>query len=166
MSSSCSIHLVIVKKDADIKRLAGLIEPAELCKTVLRTSEDIALLFSAKLELFSIVPDFYSESLGLAPFFSSDKFYLSKAERIEIQKNIRKIILEKVDPKASAIIKVMFNEKSRLSETLAKFLEAEMIDLAVALRNRKGKLEKFFLGSVTRGLMESYSGNLLILPPV
>lgn len=166
MASSCTVPMVVVKKDGEIKKLAGLIEPADLCKRVFRTSEEVSALFTAMLEFFSIVPDIYSENLGIAPFFPTDKFYLSQDEKIEMQKNIRQLILEEVDPKASPIIKVMFNEKGRLSDTLARFLEAEMVDLAVALRHRKGKLENFFLGSVTRGLMESYSGNLLILPPV
>lgn len=165
MASSCTVPLFITKKDGEVNRLAGLLDPTDLPEKIFRVSEELAFLFSSELQFLSIIPDYYTERLGIGSVFPNARFLLSKIEKLEIQKNIRKLIEDKVAPKSSAIVKVLFDDQTRLSDTLAKDLEAERIDFAVTLRHKKGKIEKFLLGSVSRGLMESFSGNLLILPP-
>lgn len=164
--ASCPVPLLIIKKPFEEPKVAALIDPNGDLATAVNWAEELSLLLSSNLTVISLFPDIaYHYANFLKQISGPDLPALSKEQKDNIVKavtdNIRNIVTKHI----SAHIRVEFNQEKRVAYHLNSILLDEKIDLAVMKRHQANLLEKIFIGSETRRLLDLYNGNLFILPP-
>lgn len=140
--SSNEIPLLVVNRPMEIGKIAGLIEAEYPVPEIFKVAEELSSQFSAKVEYISVKTESGTESQDLE---SSMRRYM------------------RPDAEAGFREEVLTDES--ISHALPRILGEEGIDLAILCRSRKSLIEKIFLKSVSRQVLENYSGNFLLLPP-
>ncbi len=156
MIASSKVPLVVIKKHFQVKKLAGLIDPVDPNEKIFEACEELSFLLSAQPEFIAMLPN-------MSPDFWVPGFSLSAAEKIQLLARTRDLILEKLDSHLSAVIKVHFSESKNLADDLSAVMAREKIDLGVLSKHKRGTVEKFFIGSIARRLLDSFDGNLLLI---
>lgn len=160
--ASSDVPVLVVNKIGKFNDVAGLIDPATPSKKTIAAAEELSYLLSSKLELMSVIPDIDSLSLTYVPYLKTTLVF-SEEEKNTIRNRLTEEILQKSDPHAKATIKVEITHK-KIPEALLELLRYSQVDFAVMTRHNRGVMEKIFIGSVTRGVLEGFKGNLLVLP--
>jgi nucleotide-binding universal stress UspA family protein len=159
--SSATIPVLIANKDFDVERVAGLIDPYRPEKKLFSVTEEFGYLCSGDVEFISVFPD--DVNVVESSTHSYSVVRLTEEKKKEVKNKFEKALKENADPRAEAKFRVeTTNEGS--AKKLVKILTEDRIDLAIMTKHQKGKIEKFFLGSVTKGVFDQWKGNLLILP--
>lgn len=162
--SSSNLPLLIVKGPFHIDKVAGLIEATRPLEEIFSATEEFGFLFNAQIEFHSFQQDIGAIAQGQILTKSKGFTRFEPEEIVEVQKAMEACIRRFMDPHSKATIRTEVSEE-RVPYALRKMLEQNAVDLAVISRNQRNLLEKFFIGSVTRRLLEIYSGNMLVLPP-
>lgn len=163
--SSSKVPVLIVKKDLDIKKVAGLVDPEEPFKEIITLGEEISFLLSAELQLVVLVQDLSAKysKFYLAP--PGEHFTYTPEERGNIISNLKRMLSEMVDPHSKSTFNIKITENPSVSSSLNEMLVENDIGLGILRRHNRTLMENFILGSVTKRMIENFEGNLLILPP-
>lgn len=161
MISSSPIPVYVVKTDKPISNVVGLLDPASVSKKVVSTSEELSFLLSTKVSFLSVVPDI---SLYNTTLMAEDMmFAFNEEQKKSIEKNLRSKVSTLLDPHLKSELQVIVSNVS-VSDSILDELEDQKFDLAVLSRHNRSAMEKFFIGSVGRRILERFKGNLIVLP--
>jgi nucleotide-binding universal stress UspA family protein len=165
MISSTEIPVLVINGTLNPQRIAGLVDPEYPVKTIFPLGEELSFLFSSELQFISAHQDISTHLVRLAPIATLNQYGYSADERGKITSSIESRIKEKLDPHSKAKVNVEITQEDSISDYLLKKLQDEKIDLVVMTRHHHHALDQFFIGSITRRILERYKGNLFILPP-
>lgn len=162
----CPVPLLIIKKPFESPKVAALVDPNGDLTTALQWAEDISLLFSSNITAISLFPDVtYHYANFLKQITGPTLPVLTPEQKNNIVKAITENLRAKITKHTKPHIRVEINEEKKVAYHLNSILVDEHIDLAVMKRHQTNLLEKIFIGSETRRLLDLYNGNLFILPP-
>lgn len=162
MVESSTVPLMVVKEFKNTKKVAGLIDPNDVSEKVINTVSELSDLYSTRPEFISVWPDLYSP-YRLNQFIDPYVTFTDE-ERDKIKNLVHERVLEKLGSNASkATITVDITQKD-IADALNDKIKVNQIDLAILVRHHKGVLERYFLGSTTRKVMNQMSSSLLIIP--
>lgn len=164
LASSSEIPLLIVKGPFQLDKVAGLIEATRPLEEIFDATEEFGFLFNAQIEFLSFQQDIGAiAQSNLLP--KTKGFTRFEPEEIDAVKRAMEVCIRRfMEPESKATIRTEVSEE-RTPYALRRMLEVNSVDLAVISRNQRNFLERIFIGSVTRRLLEIYSGNILVLPP-
>lgn len=165
MISTNELPLLVINKALDVKKVAGLIETEHPVKKIFATTEELGFLFSAEMEFISVWQDIGALYTGPFPVRPENYARFTEGEIIEVKKTMENRIKEFMDPHSQASIRAEIVMDKSISGALTRILNEESVDLAILSRNRQNIIEKVFIGSVARRVLETYQGNFLVLPP-
>lgn len=164
--STSKVPVLVIKKPFTSKHVSVLADPEANLKELLRFSEKLSTLLSAKLTVISLYdayqPRFVSEGQFSIPL---SRISLSDEKREEIEKSIRERIGRCLAESSKAEVQVESAYEKKLTGHLTSILMGNHTDFVVMRRHDKGTVEKFLLGSETRRMLEAFEGNVLVLPP-
>lgn len=162
MIASSPIPVLVVKDNTEITNITCLLDPAKISKRSLEVTKDLGHTFAATKRFLSYIADLCSESLISMPFvMPSYKF--SEQEKFEIVEKAKSYILGQDNTLSATDIEI---EVSALSanKALAKVLATTKTDLAIVSRHNRGPVEKLFIGSTSKGILNGFEGNILVMP--
>lgn len=161
--SAAKIPVLVVNRDFEIGRVAGLVDPLEPEEKVFSATEELAFLSESDVEFISLWPDqsVYAEGF---PEVGISVVEMTEEKKNEVRDRMEKLIRQKMDPHSGAKVRADISPDEKIRDGLVTVLEEEKVDLAVMGRHQKGKIEKLLLGSTTRGILDHWDGNLLVLP--
>lgn len=162
--STSHIPVLIVNRPLEVKKIAGLVEASRPLEQTFSATEEIGFLFNAQIEFISVLQDLGALAVGNLPVKSKSYTRFSPEEIVEVKRAMEQCIRLYMNPHSKAIVRTVVSEEVP-SNTLKRILDEEAVDLAVLSRNQRNLIEKVFIGSITRRLLETYSGNILVLPP-
>ncbi len=148
--------VLVIKKvlPVPLGKVAGLVSISEPMNSIITATEDFSFSLSANPMLISLFQDISVEY---------EKF---KNENPELMlARIRQRITTELDKNSKCNVRVEISDKCHVANELVKILEEEHVDLAIMKRHRKELIEKMFIGSETRRVLELFTGNILVLPP-
>lgn len=163
--SSCEVPLLVIQKPLDVKKVAGLVDTQYPMSNIFSTSEELSFLFSAELQFTSVWQDVLPDKGEGLKLTSLNHLSYTIEERKNIIAAMESFLREKMDPHSKAKVDVTIAHHKKVSEALRDKLMEDGVDLAVLTRHRRNAIEKMFIGSLTRTMLDTYDGNLLILPP-
>lgn len=161
MISSSSIPVLIVNDELSVKKIAGLLDPAYISEKVISAGEEFSFLLSSELSFLSIVPDL--PAMAVSGIIEDISFAFSDDQKEEISSKLKTRILKEMDPHSKAQLLILVS-KDKTEVALLNELEDKDIDLAIVCRHNRGTLERFFIGSVSRKIVERFKGNILVIP--
>lgn len=156
--------VLVVNKEFDVEKVAGLVDPFHPEKKVFSAAEELGFICSGEVEFVSLWPDqavYVEESF---PEGGVSVVRMTEEKKREVKSRMEKILRDQTDPHSRAEIRAEVAEEDRIRDGLVRVLDEDKIDLAVMSRHHKGRLEKILLGSVTRGVLDHWHGNLMVLP--
>lgn len=165
MIAASPIPALIMNRQWETRKVAGLIDAEEPMRNIYPASEEVSFLFGADLEYVSLWQDLSALTTKFS-VPSVAQLTFSEEERAQILGSIQKMIKENMDPHSKAKVVAELTYDQNLADALVKKLNEEAVDLAVMTRHRRRFLDRLFIGSVSRRILDSFQGNLLILPPV
>ncbi len=160
--TGAGVAVLIVHDDFEIDRLAGLVDPYHADKKLFSVTEELAYLCSGQVEFVSVCQDkriLVEHSLSDSPQLVK----MSEEKKKAMKEQMGNTLKENADPHSSALFRTEISSENSVDE-LVRILKEDEIQLAVMAKHHKGKLEKFLLGSVTKGVLDHWQGNLLVLP--
>lgn len=160
--ASSEVPVLVVNQFSNIKNIAALIDPAAPSTKTIAAGEEISFLLSGKLDLISVIPDIDSLSLTYVPFFKSSIVFTEEEKEL-MRSRLTEEILKKSDTHSKADIHVEVTHQ-KIPQALLDILNQKKSDLVVMTRHNRGLMERIFIGSTTRGILEGFKGNLLVLP--
>ncbi|MFL5784576.1 MAG: universal stress protein [Bacteriovoracaceae bacterium] len=162
--AASSRPVLVINREFSLDRVAGLIDPFLQEKRIFSVTAELAGVGASKQEYISLWPD-------VPVFVERDVFNSNiKVDRLtdERKKNIRteleQRIRDNIDRSVSTTIRAEVSPEHKLRDGIVRVLEEDQVDVAVMSKHQKGKLEKILLGSSTRGVLDHWKGNLLVLP--
>lgn len=161
MIATSSIPVLVAKLDSSPRQIACLIDPSAISDKIIKVSEVLSHAFSSKAQFIAVVQDFISLSNGYLSELVSVGF--SDDQKNRIIANIELEIMKRMDLGSKESIEVIVS-KHKVATVLLSFLNESNIDLAVMSRSNRGILDELIIGSTSRRLLESFKGNLLLLP--
>jgi len=165
MISTNEIPLIVINRPLDVKKVAGLVETEHPVKRVFTSTEELGFLFSAEMEFISVWQDIGALYPGPFPVSRENSARFTEKDIIEVKKTMEDRIREFMDPHSQAKIRAEVVMDKSISGALTRILTEESVDLAILSRNRQNIVEKVFIGSVARRVLETYQGNFMVLPP-
>ena len=152
--------------DSNIRRIAGLVDASSLMKPIISATEEFAFVLSATPEVISLWKNSASQFYKTAPIEKSrEHYHLNEETKGAILKNMADEINRNIDEHSKCKVRVEITDERKVAYHLVKVLEKEQIDLAIMKRHQRNLLEKMFIGSETRRMLELFGGNILVLPP-
>lgn len=162
MIATSQVPVLIAKNNKAIKKISGLIDPSQISQESIAYTKDFARSFNAKSQFLTLIPDLSSESLMNAPFIMPT-YKFSEQERIQITENAKSFILNESEGLSVADIHVEISSLPT-AKALSKGLVEQKADLAIVSKHNRGAIEKFFIGSISKGILQEFDGNILVLP--
>lgn len=162
--STSDIPLLIVKRPFELNKVAGLIEASLPLEEIFSATEEFGFLFNAQIEYLSFQQDMGALALGNLPIKTKSYTRFEPEEINDVKRAMSEIIRRYMEPESKATVRTEVSEE-RIPVALKRMLDQNGVDLAVLSRNQRNLLEKIFVGSVTRRLLETFEGNILVLPP-
>lgn len=164
LASTCHKPLMVIKKESSLSNVAALVDPEGEMKNIILWAEEFSFLFSTQMCVMSFLPNLFLDisnrmSQPRDEFLAMTKaFYETELVRTEnkIKANLSKQISSKIIINGYA--------STTLTEQMISTLYQEKVELAVMQRHQKKIIEKIFLGSITRKMLDFFTGNILILP--
>jgi len=142
--SNSHIPVMVVKKPFDFTKVEGLVDE----------KHNIGLIIAGTFDFFRT---FKYESLSLVSVCSKSGDAVKLAIKEEAEH------FSEGDPAPAYF--VMEGSDWQASELITDHLNHDHTNVAIAKKFAHGDLKKIYLGSTTRKLLNSFEGNLLILPP-
>ncbi len=160
-SSECPI--LIVNSPVRFDKVSGLVDTSVLEERVFRSTEELGGVFSSEINFLSVCP---SENVSLS-YLPVDDFHSKMDAKIknDLISNTQETIKSCLDPHSSAGIRVEIESVNGIPSSLINILDETKTDIAVLTRHKKNRMDKHFLGPVTKGVLDYWRGNLLVTPP-
>lgn len=165
MLATNEIPLLVIHRPLEVTKVAGLVEPEHPLKRIFTATEEFGFLFSAAIEFVSVWQDIGAVYTGPFPIKASNYARFSEEEKLQMKSMMEQRVRELMDPHSKALVRAEVVGDKSVSGALVRIMEEEKVDLAVLTRNRHNLIEKIFIGSVARRVLENYKGNILVLPP-
>lgn len=160
MIASSPIPVLVAKNNKAINKISCLIDPSRVSNGAIAYTKDLAGIFNAKTQFLSSIADLSTKSL--MPFVMPS-YEFSEQEKIQITQNVKSFILKESKHLSDGEIHVEISSLST-EKALTKALVEQKADLAIVSRHNRGALENFFIGSTSRGILNQYEGNIIVLP--
>jgi nucleotide-binding universal stress UspA family protein len=158
---------VLVVKDASAKgpnKILVAYDFSDNCKEALYWAQKFSKTFHSEIHLVNIVPCYY-EGYHLAHTYSSG---LNAAMEDIIDESVKKI-----EPKLKELskefkggrpvsTKVLLDKEGSISDKIISYAAKNGIDLIIMGSNKRGVVEKLFLGSVASKVLKASSASVLI----
>jgi nucleotide-binding universal stress UspA family protein len=162
--AASSRPVLVINREFCLDRVAGLIDPFLQEKRIFSVTAELAGVGTSKQEYISLWPD-VPVLVERDVFNSNIKVNrLSEEKKKQIKTELEQKIRDNIDPSTSTIIHAGVSPEQKLRDGIVRVLEEDHVDIAVMSKHQKGKLEKILLGSSTRGVLDHWKGNLLVLP--
>lgn len=162
MIASSPIPLIITNSNQPIDKVGCLIDLSRPNVEIIEMGGFISQLFNAHLSFFSNIPDLSSKALMGLPFSVGIQMFSDEDKKEIIQHSENSIMaINSNIPREDIHISISAED---VSIALSDELEAFNIDLAVMAKHNRGPLEKLFIGSVSKGVIDQFKGSILILP--
>jgi len=162
MIAASPIPVLIAKNNKSFKKISCLIDPSKISQESVAYAKEFAHSFSTNVQILVSIADLSSESLINIPFvIPSYKF--SEAEKMQIAENTKSLIMNHVSGISHQDVHVEISNLST-ARALSQGLAEQKADLAIVTKHNRGALEKFFIGSVSKGILQEFDGNILVLP--
>lgn len=163
--SIAEVPLLIIKKGMPLEKVTGLLDPNYLMDKIIHASEELASLFSAKLGIVAL----WKDVTDLNPDLSKMGVHyvdqnISSEQKKELLNKIKIIIRSHIARQLDCEIIVELATDKKVAYQLMNILHEDVTDIIVMQRHHKKILEKLFIGSEARRMLELFQGNLLILP--
>ena len=159
------IPVLVIKTPLEIKKIAALVDPYGSKKEIIEWSEKMATLFSSQMIVLSVFDDHIGRFLGQnKEKFSLDLSTLSQGVKEETIKAIDKDVRSFLSQNTNAQVIIRSNTESNIAHPLNAVMSEENVDTVVMQKHKKSLLEKVFIGSETRRMLDIFKGNLLVLP--
>jgi nucleotide-binding universal stress UspA family protein len=162
MIASSPIPVLIAKNKKDIKNVNYLIDPSWFSEKSISFSKEFAHSISAQFKYLMFIAEPSSASLIDIPFVMPS-FKFSEQEKEDIAHNAKTHLSNQSNDIAEGDIHVEISHLST-SKALTKALVEQQSDLAIVSKHNRGSLEKFFIGSTSKGILQEFAGNILVLP--
>jgi nucleotide-binding universal stress UspA family protein len=167
--SSSTVPVLVIKKNLSFIpaiKVAALVDTESGMNSILEVTEELAMKLSAGMEVISLWKQSNSRFFEMAPAekIAPDSKLSSESREILLGK-IREDIHQKLIQHKHSKIRIEVSDERQVAYHLAKIMEEDNVDLAVMRRHQRGMLEKMFIGSETRRMLEIFDGNILVLPP-
>jgi nucleotide-binding universal stress UspA family protein len=160
------LPVLVFKNARKPLKIAGLVDTSEEYQSILKTSFELSLLYSAPSEIVSLWGRTFSTMFDHTSFEKIKRpLNLAESQEKEILQMMRTQIEENLPDSFHPLIKVELSDEKQVAFHLIKILEKGKVDLIIIQKHHKAFMEKFLIGSETRRLLEFYHGDLLILPP-
>lgn len=156
--------VLVVNRAFDVEKVAGLVDPFQLEKNVFSAAEEFAFVCSGNVEFISLWPDQSVYVEEAFPEAGLSVVRMTEDRKKEMKEKMEKLLRSNADPHSNALVRAEVAEESKIRDGLLRVLKEDHVDLAVMTKHHKGRLEKFLLGSITRGVLDRWKGNLLVLP--
>jgi universal stress protein E len=164
MVASAKVPVLVINKNLAVRKIAGLVDTARPMKNIFASAEKMAKIFSAELEFISLWKDLSCQTARRSPVLPTSHITYTEEERNKVMDHMRATIASNASTDLKSKINVDIIQDNNMASAIIQKLEAEGIDLAVMTRHKKGAIEEFFIGSVTKKVIDKFKGNLLILP--
>lgn len=165
MLTTNEVPLLIVNGPLEVKKVAGLVETEHPVKKIFSATEELGFLFSAEIEFISVWQDIGALYSGPFPVTPMKSARFTEDEVGKVNAIMAEKIREYMDPHSKAFVRTEVVTDKSISASLMRIMDDEKVDIGVLSRNRQNLVEKIFIGSVARRLLEHYPGNFLVLPP-
>lgn len=166
--ASSKIPVLVIKKKLAVPlgKIAGLVDTNSVMRSIITATEELSFLLSAEPEIISLWKNTSSQYHNEAPIEKVHQLYkLDKEHEEVILIKMKHEIARNLDEHSKCKIRVEISNERKVAYHLAKILEEEHVDLAIMKRHQRNILEKMFIGSETRRMLELFKGNILVLPP-
>lgn len=162
MMSSSPVPVIITSSEAPITKVGCLLDLSSVSSDIVDAGLEFSELFNAHLSYFSSIPDLSSKAIAAIPFAITN-YSFDEGEKMDIIKKAKEVVIEAVGKVNDEDIIVEIS-KDDTSTALSEMLEERNIDLAILSKHNRGPIEKFFMGSVSKGFIDQFKGSILILP--
>ncbi len=162
MIASSPIPVMIAKNNRPIKSVTALLDPARFSQETISYTKSVANALDAKAQYLTFIADLSSEALMNIPFIMPS-YKFSEKEKNEITDNAKAAILSHTKDVLLKDIHIKISTLST-SKALTQGLKDQKADLAIIARHNRGPVEKIFIGSVSKGVLHDFEGNILVLP--
>lgn len=159
--SSSNVPVFIATNHNPIRKIGCLLDLSNLTGNTIEEAKIMAQLFGAQVHYFSVIPDIASKALMSMPFAMAN-YTFSDEEREAIKSQAKKEIKNKLGVIDDEFIHVSISA-FETSQALSDGLEKEGVNLAILAKHNRGPLEKLFIGSVSKAMIDDFRGNMLIL---
>lgn len=159
--SSTNIPVFIVTNNNPIHKIGCLLDLSNLTKNTAEEAKLAAQLFDAEVHYFTVIPDIATKVMMTMPFALGNYSY-SDEERAAIKAQAKNEIKAKVGAIDDEFIHVSISQFDT-GLALSKELEKESIDLGIMAKHNRGPVEKLYIGSVSKGIIDEFKGNMLVL---
>ena len=167
--STASVPILVIKKNlcSPLGKVAGLVDTNNnMMKPIILATEEFSFLLSAQAEIISLWKNVTSQFYNLAPI---EKVH----PLLDLRQEVKEAILNKMmneitknlDEHTKCRVRVEISDEKQVAYHLVKILEEDLVDLAIMKRHQRKSMEKVFIGSETRRMLELFNGNILVLPP-
>lgn len=150
---SSPLPLLIIKKPIAFNKIAGLIDESRPMDKLMIGTFNFMKNFGVKEAEFIALWIDYPKPLGAA-----EEGHLVK-EKVQGEADYFS------HPGAGYEVKALPTKEVKLADPLRKILIEDHVDIAVLRRFTEGNLKRVYIGSTSRRLLETFEGNLLIIPP-
>jgi nucleotide-binding universal stress UspA family protein len=162
MIATSPIPVLVTKNHKIIKTISCLIDPSRNSQDSIAFAQDLANSLNAKARFLTFIADLSSESYATVPFvMPSYKF--SEQEKVEIIERAKSFITNQGNNLSADDVDVDISNQTT-AKALTKGLIDQKADLAIVSKHNRGALERFFIGSTSKGVLQEFKGNILVLP--
>ncbi len=161
MIASSPIPVLIAKNNKTINNITCLVDPSKVSEDSITYTKNFAHAFNGKAQYMTFISDLSSDSLNTVPFLAPT-YKFSEEEKSLITEKAKSFILEQIKDISESDIHIEISNL-RTAKALARGLVEKKADLVVVSRHNRGPIEKFFIGSTSKGILQEFDGNILVL---
>lgn len=162
MIALAPVPVLVAKQNVPLRTLGCLVDPANFSAKAVDVTASLAAQVSATKKFISFVADLSSDALMNIPFVMPS-YEFSEEEKSQIIEKASAFIIERAPSIARAEVHIEISTLPT-AKALAHALTTQHVNLAIVARHHRGAIEKFFIGSVSKGILEEFAGNILVLP--
>lgn len=166
--ASAHVPVLVIKKllHYPLGKVAGLVDTTDIMESIILATEEFSFLLSAQAEVISLWKNITSHFYNLAPVEKIHPLLDLKQEvKDAILNKMKTEIANHLDEHTKCRVRVEITDEKQVAYHLVKILEEDLVDLVIMKRHQRKLLEKIFIGSETRRMLEIFNGNVLVLPP-
>jgi nucleotide-binding universal stress UspA family protein len=160
MIASSSIPVLIAKNNKDIKKISYLIDPTRFFQDSISEAKDLAALLNARIQFHIYIAEPSSTSLINIPFIMPS-YKFSEQEKEQIANDVKKHFSVITNSSSEDDIHVEISNQPT-ARALTNSLVEQQADLAIVSKHNRGALEKYFIGSTSKGILQEFDGNILV----
>jgi nucleotide-binding universal stress UspA family protein len=166
--STAPVPVLVVRKNLSypLRKIAGLVDPQDDFRTIVNATEEFSFLLSSEPEIISLWKSSATHFPKTSLLGSLTRFHqLTSQEKDVILFWMKEEISKTLDSHSNYKLRVEITEERQVAYHLAEVLSQEEVEFAIMKRHQKKLLDKMFIGSSTRRMLEIFDGNILVLPP-